>query len=113
MTLILEGKYKELEYMLTLLPSGCIENPTIQDSLALKRICLLGNYRAFFDYLNSRDQISRQLINLYADRIRVKCLVAFCKTSGEKILLTQLANTVGEDEDVLEALIVSEGGVIR
>lgn len=40
MTLILEGKYKELEYMLTLLPSGCIENPTIQDSLAYLQLYL-------------------------------------------------------------------------
>jgi hypothetical protein len=89
--LILEEKYKELEYMLTLLPSGTLEHPDIQHSLTLKRLFLLGNYRAFFDYYNSRDQVCRQLLNLYADKVRMKCLVMFCKTGGEKITIAQLA----------------------
>jgi len=29
----MEEKYKELEYMLTLLPGGSIDNPDIRDSL--------------------------------------------------------------------------------
>ena len=99
--------------MLTLLPFGTLEHPDIQHSLTLKRLFLLGNYRAFFDYYNSRDQVCRQLLNLYADKVRMKCLVMFCKTGGEKITLGQLAQTVGEDEDVLEALAVSEGAVMR
>jgi hypothetical protein len=32
-SLILEEKYKELEYMLTLLPEGSIDNPDVQNSL--------------------------------------------------------------------------------
>ena len=35
-----------------------------------------------------------------------------CKTFGEKVPLTVLANTIGEDEDLLEAMILKEGGII-
>ena len=36
-----------------------------------------------------------------------------CKTFGEKISLPSLANTIGEDEDLLEAMILKEGGTIE
>lgn len=58
---------------------------------------LLGNYRGFFDYYNKRDQVSRQLLNIYIDKIRVRCLLMFSKTCGERMTWQSLAETVGED----------------
>ncbi len=74
---------------------------------------LLGNYKAFFNYYNSRDQITRQLLNFYIDKVRMRCLVMISKTCGERISLSVLSETVGEDEDVIEALAVGEGAVIK
>ncbi len=75
--------------MLTLLPEGSLEIPEIQESLRyflsyirLKQILMLGNYRAFFESYNQKDQISRQLLNIYIDKIRMRCLVMFSKTCG-------------------------------
>jgi hypothetical protein len=68
----------------------------------LKKIFLLGNYRAFFDfYNNTRDEVCRKLLNIYIDKVRMRCLVMFSKTCGEKITFALLSETVGEDEDVL------------
>ena len=48
----------------------------------LKQIYMLGNYRAFFDFYNKRDNICRQLLNIYIDKVRMRCLVMFSKTCG-------------------------------
>lgn len=37
----------------------------------------------------------------------------FSKTCGERMTFSLLSETVGEDEDVLEALAVGEGAVVR
>ena len=74
---------------------------------------MLGNYRAFFDFYNARDEISRKLLNIYIDKVRMRCLVMFSKTCGERITFNLLSDTVGEDEDVLEGLAVAEGAVVR
>ena len=79
----------------------------------LKRILMLGNYRGFFDFYGTRDQVCRSLLNQYIDRVRVKCLLMVCKTFGEKVPITTLAGILGEDEDLLEAIIRQEGGIIQ
>lgn len=79
----------------------------------LKKIFLLGNYRAFFDFYNQRDEVCRKLLNIYIDKIRMKCMVMFCKVGGEKMTFKMLGETVGEDEDLLETLAVGEGAVVR
>lgn len=79
----------------------------------MKKIFLLGNYRAFFDFYNARDEISRKMLNIYIDKVRMRCLVMFSKTGGERMTFNLLSETVGEDEDVLEGLAVGEGAVMR
>ena len=41
---------------------------------------MLGNYRAFFDFYNQRDNVCRQLLNIYIDKVRMRCLLMFSKT---------------------------------
>jgi RNase P subunit RPR2 len=41
------------------------------------------------------------MLNIYIDKVRMKCLLMFCKTCGEKMTFELLGETVGEDEDVL------------
>ena len=74
---------------------------------------MIGNYRAFFDFYNSHEDVCRFLLNQYVDRVRMKCILMVSKTFGEKIPLNVLAETISEDEDLLEVLIEKEGGVIR
>lgn len=73
---------------------------------------MVGNYRGFFDFMASRDIFTRRLLNLYIDKVRIKCLLMVCKTFGDKISMQSLADLLGEDEDVLEAIIREEKGVI-
>ena len=74
----------------------------------------MGNYRAFFDFCNNtRDEVCRKLLNIYIDKVRMRCLLMFSKTCGERVTFSLLSETVGEDEDVLEGLAVGEGAVVR
>ena len=58
---------------------------------------MIGNYRAFFDFYNNLDQISRKLLNIYIDKMRMKCIVMFCKTCGQKISFKALSDFTGQD----------------
>lgn len=99
--------------MLTLLPADTLTHQAITDALRLKKIFMLGNYRAFFDFYNSRDELCRKLLNIYIDKIRMRCMLMFSKTCGQRMTFNLLGQTVGEDEDVLEALAVGQGAIIR
>ena len=90
-TLIMEGKFQDMEFMLTQIPPDTLTAQRIQDCLRLKRLLMVGNYRGFFDFVATRDAFSRRLLNLYMDKVRVKCLLMVCKTFGEKISLKSLA----------------------
>ena len=41
------------------------------------------------------------MLNFYIDKIRMKFLLTFSKTCGEKTTFAVLSEIVGEDEDVL------------
>ena len=112
-TLIMEGKFQDMEFMLTQIPPDTLMTQRIQGCLKLKRLLMVGNYRGFFEFVATRDIFSRRLLNLYMDKVRVKCLLMVCKTFGEKISLKSLAELLGEDEDVIEAIVNEEKGIVE
>lgn len=74
---------------------------------------MMGNYKNFFKFYNSRDTLTRCLLNQYIDKIRASCIAMFSKTLGEKVGVEFLADMIGDDAQVLESMIVSIGGIVR
>ena len=73
----------------------------------------MGNFSQFFSFYNSRDPLTRCLLNQYMDKIRATCLLVFSKTMGEKMPVAQLASILGDNELLLQQLITHVGGVVR
>ena len=72
----------------------------------------MGNYRAFFDFYNPRNDMTRSLLTQYIEKVRMRYLVIECRTFGEKISLEILAETINDDEDELKILITEQGGIL-
>lgn len=73
----------------------------------------MGNYKAFFNFYNSRDTLTRCLLNQYIDKIRASCIAMFSKTLGEKVSVDYFAEIINDDALLLEQMITSIGGIVR